>query len=163
MTPGQIMEAEISATLLDNPSSPFQSASLTTVLSDESEQVCASLPENVFSISSPGPSCPGLDSDFDQVISTSTQAHQSLQPMSSSQSHTTPGHGNLPVESNPSQPHLQLENSLQSKTGRRKSDHPETSLPDSKKIRLHNGDEDVHSSSQAVDHEGLANVTSTSS
>ena len=31
-------------------------------------QVCASLPENVFSVSSPGPSCPGLDSDFDQVI-----------------------------------------------------------------------------------------------
>jgi len=68
MTPGQIMEAEISATLLDNPSSPFQTGSLTTVLTNESDQVCASLPDNVFSVSSPGPSCPGLDSDFDQVI-----------------------------------------------------------------------------------------------
>ena len=53
MTPGQIMEAEISATLLDNPESPFQSASL--IAED-------------FSVSSPGP---GLDSDFDQVIQTS--------------------------------------------------------------------------------------------
>merc|ERR1719452_206354 len=44
MTPGQIMEAEISATLLDDPSSPFQSGSLTTVLADESDQVCATLP-----------------------------------------------------------------------------------------------------------------------
>ena len=39
MTPGQIMEAEISATLLDNPSSPFQTGSLTTVLTNESDQV----------------------------------------------------------------------------------------------------------------------------
>merc|ERR1712129_92450 len=48
MTPGQIMEAEISATLMDNPSSPY---------------TCPSMPDNVFSAGSPGPtvsSCPGL-------------------------------------------------------------------------------------------------------
>merc|ERR1719319_1439259 len=59
MTPGQIMEAEISATLMDTPSSPY---------------TCPSMPDNVFSAGSPGPtvsSCPGLASDFDQVVSTS--------------------------------------------------------------------------------------------
>ena len=40
MTPGQIMEAEISATLLDNPSSPY---------------ACSSMPDNVFSVASPTP------------------------------------------------------------------------------------------------------------
>merc|ERR1719209_2130643 len=62
MTPGQIMEAEISATLLDDPSSPY----------------CPPIPDNVFSVASPAApitvsSCPGLDSDFDQVVSTSIQ------------------------------------------------------------------------------------------
>ena len=60
MTPGQIMEAEISATLLDNPESPFQSGSL---MPDEHDAV--------FSVSSPGPS---LESDFDQVIQTTNQS-----------------------------------------------------------------------------------------
>ena len=89
MTPGQIMEAEISATLLDDPSSPY---------------ACSSMPDNVFSAASPGPtssrwsmsennlnyleqfqslfpSCPGLDTEFDQVVSTSTSGGQ---PRSSS-------------------------------------------------------------------------------
>ena len=60
MTPGQIMEAEISATLLDNPESPFQSASL--IAED------AVLPDAVFSVSSPGPV---LHSEFEEVIQTS--------------------------------------------------------------------------------------------
>eukprot|EP00092_Neocalanus_flemingeri_P016179 GFUD01017511.1.p1 GENE.GFUD01017511.1~~GFUD01017511.1.p1 ORF type:complete len:1648 (+),score=501.50 GFUD01017511.1:169-5112(+) len=137
MTPGQIMEAEISATLLDNPSSPFQSGSLTT-LSDESDQVCASLPDNVFSVSSPGPSCPGLDSDFDQVISTSgpqqlaTPSH--LTDMVSS-------HTDLPVES--SITHQSTQDNTQSssqpnRTGRRRSGRSELSQPESKKVRLNN-------------------------
>ena len=63
MTPGQIMEAEISATLMDNPESPFQSGSL---ISDDQ-----SLHDHVFSVASPGPN---LDSDFDQVIETSDQS-----------------------------------------------------------------------------------------
>merc|ERR1719220_2304600 len=66
MTPGQIMEAEISATLLDDPSSPY----------------CPPMPDNVFSVASPSapiaPSCPGLDSDFDQVVSTSVQPPPAL-------------------------------------------------------------------------------------
>ena len=63
MTPGQIMEAEISATLMDNPESPFQSGSL---ISDDQ-----SLHDHVFSVASPGPN---LDTDFDQVIETSDQS-----------------------------------------------------------------------------------------
>ena len=62
MTPGQIMEAEISATLLDNPESPFQSGSLIHEADPDT-----SLHDHVFSVSSPGPS---LDTDFDQVIQT---------------------------------------------------------------------------------------------
>jgi len=153
MTPGQIMEAEISATLLENPSSPFQTGSLTTVLTNESDQVCASLPDNVFSVSSPGPSCPGLDSDFDQVIqtdqvintdhhviSTSTQLNSSLQ-QSSQQSHVSPAN-NLPADSTqPTQsPH---DNTRLHKTGRRRSGRSELSQQESKKIRLSNGSENV--------------------
>ena len=55
MTPGQIMEAEISATLLDNPESPFHSGSL---INDD----------HVFSPD------PNLDTEFDQVIETSSQS-----------------------------------------------------------------------------------------
>jgi len=65
MTPGQIMEAEISATLMDNPESLFQSGSL---ISDDQSLHDQSLHDHVFSIASPGPN---LDTDFDQVIETS--------------------------------------------------------------------------------------------
>jgi len=158
MTPGQIMEAEISATLLDNPSSPYQTGSLTTVLSDSSDQVCASLPDNVFSVSSPGPSCPGLDSDFDQVIHTSTQAHTGLH-QSATQSHVVSSHTDLPVES--SQPQSSLDNTHPTKAGRRRSGRSELTQPESKKVRLNNCSENVEPSPSLALSDGSTNVHKT--
>ena len=66
MTPGQIMEAEISATLLDDPESPFPEPG--SLMGDDPDP---SLHDHVFSVTgSPGPS---LDTEFDQVIQTSSQ------------------------------------------------------------------------------------------
>ena len=64
MTPGQIMEAEISATLdnLDNP--------------DDLIHNDTSLHDTVFSVASPGPS---LDTDFDQVIHTTNTSRWVIQ------------------------------------------------------------------------------------
>ena len=71
MTPGQIMEAEISATLLDDPESPFPEAG--SLIGDDTD---ASLHDHVFSVTgSPGPS---LDTEFDQVIQTSSQTRYVL-------------------------------------------------------------------------------------
>ena len=67
MTPGQIMEAEISATLLDDPESPFPEPG--SLMAEDPD---TSLHDHVFSVTgSPGPS---LDTEFDQVIQTSSQS-----------------------------------------------------------------------------------------
>jgi len=134
---------------------------LTTVLTNESDQVCASLPDNVFSVSSPGPSCPGLDSDFDQVIqpdqvlnteqvintdqviatdhpviNTSTQVHTSLQ-QSNLRSLPVSSPSDLPE--NPAEPaQSPLNNTRPLKTGRRRSGRSEPSHLEPKKIRLNN-------------------------
>jgi len=169
MTPGQIMEAEISATLLDNPSSPFQTGSLTTVLTNESDQVCASLPENVFSVSSPGPSCPGLDSDFDQVIHSdqvinNDQVIHTDQVISNDQVIDTDQsiHNDHQVICTSTQVHTSLQQSSQQSdlpsdpiqpaqtphdntrnNKRRRSGRSEPSHLESKKIRLNNCSENV--------------------
>ena len=61
------MEAEISATLLDDPESPFPEPG--SLMAEDPD---TSLHDHVFSVTgSPGPS---LDTEFDQVIQTSSQS-----------------------------------------------------------------------------------------
>jgi len=109
MTPGQIMEAEISATLLDNPESPFQSASL--IAED-------------FSVSSPGP---GLDSDFDQVIQTSQPSSHLPPDLVSTQ---------LELSSDPAETPPRQEQTSRVTRKRRRSDRTEELSQETKVIRL---------------------------
>jgi len=120
MTPGQIMEAEISATLLDDPESPFPGPG--SLISES---------DHVFP---PVTGSPSLDTDFDQVIQTTSQSSH----LSSLE---------LPVTSEPSsgqtlnllttEPTSSLNtNTVRRSSKRRRSERLEDALPEPKIIRI---------------------------
>jgi len=94
MTPGQIMEAEMSATLMENPTSPFHNNPHEVGLSPpcSEEQVPNCLPENVFSGEGLGYT---LDASHEEVITTTTQDHHNGFPVDRIILPNTPSSGSV--------------------------------------------------------------------